>query len=93
MNGKDNRRWVTDAHRKLAEAEKARYRWLSETSQWHVNGEPQRFDVARFGNLSKLVIAVIILIVMQVMWQRSVVESSVTDELIGIETDSSSAAP
>ncbi|MDO9453151.1 MAG: hypothetical protein Q7J29_09855 [Stagnimonas sp.] len=89
MNDKDNRRWVTDAHRKLAEAEKARYRWLTETSQWHVNGDPQRVDFARVGNISKLVIAVIILILMQVMLQRSVVESSVTDELIGIEPKTS----
>ena len=87
MDNKDNRRWVTDAHRKLAEAEKARYRWLSETSQWHVNGDPHPSQLGRFGSVGKLVIAIVILILMQVMWHRSMVESSATDELIGIESD------
>jgi len=80
MNPEDRRRWVTDAHRKLAEAERARYRWLVETSQWHVNGDPQPTS-----HRSKWVIAVVILVLMQLMWQRSSTEWSVADETVGIE--------
>lgn len=79
----DNRKWMTDAHRKLGEAEKARYRWLTETSQWHRNGDPEPESVGLSGG-TKLVIAVVILVLMQVMWSRSTVDSTVTDELIGL---------
>lgn len=80
MDTEDRRRWVTDAHRKLAEAERARYRWLVETSQWQVNGDPVPVNPRR-----KWVIAVVILLLMQLMWQRSSTEWSVADENIGIE--------
>jgi hypothetical protein len=75
--------WITDAHRKLAEAEKARYRWLGETSQWHVNGDPHK--TTPIGAKSKVAIAVIVLLLMQLMWQRSTVDSPVTDEMIGMD--------
>lgn len=80
MDPEDRRRWVTDAHRKLAEAEQARYRWLKETSQWHVDGDPAPASPKR-----KWLVAVVILLLAQLMWQRSSTEWSVADETVGIE--------
>lgn len=77
--------WVTDAYRKLRDAEEARYRWLVETSQWRVNGDPHHSD-GSLSRTAKVVIAVAVLLFMQLMWQRATVDSPVTDELIGMES-------
>lgn len=62
--GKQEPRWYTDHHRRLAEAEAARMRWLIDTAQWPYEREPSRLDSIIASPWPKLVIAGLLLVLL-----------------------------
>lgn len=81
--------WYTEKHRRLAEAEKARQRWMMESSQWPYERNGDRIGPLPGSPWPKLIIATLILVfLMELMLQRSMVDSPVTDEMIGMPDSS-----